>query len=373
MSKGEKGVGVGTLVAESGSAESGVYLPPEVHPVKARSIRNTALALTTIVVLASCSSTPTGADGDADTPDRVSYILDTGFVDQIPGLSATVVSGNVDVRMDWDTAHNQFLEELNYSGIFTSVVQEPETLVDYGARFSLSELPDGSMQVQLTFINMHTGDTVFTGVTRGNRRNGHFGFAYIEGTDTSYRDAANLQQALVQAIRNYQIQADDISGMSIAVLEPSIDSSRLPEDDEDVVNVFRSFVGDRFVLVVEDMLVNITNAGVVNRRDIDQAVASTELTPEGLFDQTKVGLIGQTLGADYVMMSKVVYDPDGYFLISLKLVDMRTESVFRSAVFEAELWSNETTAFDIGTNIDRMFHRALPPGQAAKATPPVAP
>ncbi len=141
----------------------------------------------------SCSSVPSDigeSAADASYSDRVSYLLESEQPVDMPHVSGAIVSGNVDGIVDWDVAHHQFLEELIYSGIFTSVVLEPEKLVDYGAGFSLSELPGNAMQVHVTFVNMHTGDTVYTGVTRGNQKNGNLGFSFIAGTETSYNDAA---------------------------------------------------------------------------------------------------------------------------------------------------------------------------------------
>ena len=306
-------------------------------------MRYTVVALAVAVLLLSCSSVPSDigeSTADASYPDRVSYLLDSEQSVDMRHVSAAIVSGNVDGIVDWDVAHHQFLEELIYSGIFTSVVLEPENLVDYGAGFSLSELPGNAMQVHVTFVNMHTGDTVYTGVTRGNQKSGNLGFAFIAGTETSYNDAAAIQRALVGSIREYRIRETDIAGASVAVLEPLVDGSELPEDDPPVVEAFTSFVDHKFVTMVENLLGDITSANIADRREVQEGIVASGPAPE------------------FLLSTEVVYDPEGHYLISLKMIDTETNSVFRSAAFAANMWSDETTRFDIGTHIDRMFHSA---------------
>ena len=334
-------------------------------------MRNMIAASVIVVILLSCASPPAkigGATSETSSEGKVSYTLDSEDPVELPRLSAAIVYADVDVAMDWDVAHGQFLEELIYSGIFNSVVLEPRAVVDYGAQFALSRLPGAAMQVQLTFTNMHTGDVIYTGVTRGNPRNGNFGFAYVDGTDTSFEDALAVQTALVEAISVYTVEAVDISGSSIAVLEPLIDDSEVP-DDEDIEDYFYSLAEEKFLLVVEDSLFSMTGADIVSRRNVGQAVAAVGVSPDDLFDQEKAGEVGRALGADYVVMSQIGYDEeDDYFLIGIKIVESETLSLFQSSLFESNLWGDEETEFDIATNIDQMFHNRGP-RRSATATP----
>ena len=335
-------------------------------------MRNIIAASVVIIVFLSCSSPPSkigGTTSDAG-PAKVSYMADAEKTVELPRLSAAIVDAEIDVSMDWDAAHSQFLEELIYCGIFNSVVLEPKTIVDYGAEFALSRLPGGAMQTQLTFTNMHTGDVVFTGVTRGNTRNGNFGFAYIDGTGTSFADAVAVQTALAEAISSYTVEVVDISGSSIAVLEPLIDDSELP-DDADTEDYFYSLAEDKFVLVVEDSLFAITAADIIGRRNVDQAVDAVGVAPDELFDQDKAGEVGRALGADYVVVSQIGYYQEDYFLISMKIIESDTLSLFQSSLFESYIWGEEENEFDIATNIDQMFHTRGPrwdPSAARRST-----
>ena len=329
-----------------------------------------AAVVVALLAVAGCrSQPPAGADASATpgAPARVSCIRDSDEPLPVPRVTAAIVGGNVDGIMDWDRAHNQFLTELLHTGLFVSVALEPADLVDYGATFSISGLPGNAMQVQLTFVNMHTGETVYSCVTTGNRRNGHFGFAFIQDTGTSYDDALEMQCGLARAIAGYTVTADGIPGRLVAVLQPHIDGSGLPPDDKEAADAFHSYARGKLVPVVENFLARLAGAQTVDRASVDRVARETGLTADEPPGREATGTVGRLLGADYVMTSTVAYDPDGNFLIRLDLVDVRTGTTSRSTLFEANMWGDEAAAFDVGTHIDQMFHTRGPAAEMAAA------
>jgi Peptidoglycan-synthase activator LpoB len=318
-------------------------------------VKKTIVSFILLFIILSCGSNPSTLNATEFYSDKVSYILDSENEVDLPRITAIILDGNVEGLIDWDKAHNQLLNELIFSNIFRSVVKESERLVDYGVKFDLSELSNDTIQVHYEFINMHTGDSVFTGITKGNKKNGNFGFAFIKDTETSYDDSFTIQKRLVLALSKYKIEKEDISGTSMAVLRPSVDETNLPEDEE-IRNLFYSFVENRFLMVVENALVNTTNANIVNRDSIELIVSELSLSLNDLFNQNKAAEIGEFLGADFVLMSKITYNEDGYFFIYLKIIDIETLRILHSTVFETNLWDNRVNQFDIGTYIDRLFH-----------------
>jgi len=350
-------------------------------PVEKSPGRCLALSLTIIVFLiAACPTNPSvqsAAQAPTEIPGRVSYERDATDPIELPRLSATIVSAEVGRIMDWDAAHDQFLAELSYSGIFSSVELEPQALVDYGAGFSLSELPGRAMQVQVTFVNMHTGETVFSGVARGNRRNGNFGFAYIEGTDTTSGDALRLQSALAEAISSHRVKETDVSSRSIAVLQPIVDRSGVPERDKDLFGAFNDVVDGGLRKVIEQYLVQLTGARVMDSGQVDRTVSGSGHPAGEPSDLAATADIGRLLGVDYVVASTIGYDEDEYVVVNLEMVETSTGALFRSAIFQANVWSEREVHLAIGTQIDRMFHSvasgSAPSGRAASGNVPSEP
>jgi len=308
-----------------------------------------------------------GAVGGSETSASVSFAEHSADGEALPPLSVAILESDVGSAYDWDKAHRQFLAELVRTGIFESVAIDPHQLVDYGASFQLSRLSGSEMQVQISFMNMHTGETVFTGVTTGNRRNGNFGLAYIDGTPTSAEDALKLQSAIVRALRDYRVNRISLAGRSIAVLEPYVDDSLVPPDEPDVVEAFGELIDGRYPGIVKSQLVAVTDAEIVGGPETEQGSGTSGLAGKGLIDVALVAAAGQAMGVDYAMASRIAYDPDGYFVIELQLVDTAAESIYRSAQFEASVWDIELMPFEIGTRIDQMVHERARPGETGVA------
>jgi hypothetical protein len=316
-------------------------------------------AVTFLLLIVTCATQPPPKSSDVEIShfsDKVSYVLDSTDNVELPGFSIMIFEGNVDDLMDWDRARNQLLEELIYSNIFRSVTMELSSLVDYSVSFSLSPLDNKSVRVHYEFVNMKTGDSIYTCITKGNRENGNLGFAYIKETKTSYRESVAVQKGLVRALSNYKVQKVDMSEASIAVLTPSFEDANL-RDDAEATSIFASFVDNRYTMLVENALVNLTSADIVNRENIDQVVNELQLSMTDLFDQDKAAEIGQFLGADFVVIGKVTCDEDQNYLIYLKIIDIENLKIIRSDIIKSSIWSESSNQFDLNVAIARFFHR----------------
>lgn len=313
-----------------------------------------------LVLTVSCTTQPpagtTAEEEIARYSDKVSYMLDTDDNIDLPGFSIIIFGSSLGGLMDWDRARNQLLEELIYSNIFRSVSMELDSRVDYLVNFSLSALDKKSVRIHYDFVNLKTGDSIYTCITKGNSENGNFGFAYIKDTKTSYRESFAVQKGLVRALSNYEVQKDDMLEASIAVLAPSFEDTHLP-DDAEAKGVFTSFVNNRYTMLIENALVNLTSADIVNRENIDQVVSELHLSTTDFFNQDKAAEIGQFLGADFVVMSKVSYDSYDVCLIYLKIIDVENLRIFRSDIIKTSFWSDSANQFDLNIAIAQFFHR----------------
>lgn len=315
-------------------------------------------AIAFLLLIVSCATQPSLRTSDVEIShysDKVSYVLDSTDNIDLPGFSIMIFGASVRDLMDWDMARNQLLEELIYSNIFRSVTMELNSLVDYRVNFSLSPLDSKSVRVHYDFVNMKTGDSIYTCITKGNKENGNLGFAYIKETETSYRESFAIQKGLVRALTNYKVQKDDMSEASIAVLAPSFDDTNL-RDDTEATSDFASFVDNRYTMLVENAFVTLTSADIVNRENIDQVVNELRLSMTDLFNQDRAAEIGQFLGADFVVISKVTCDEDQNCHIYLKIIDIENLRIIRSDIIKTSL-DDEANQYDINVAIARFFHR----------------
>ncbi len=313
-------------------------------------MKQAGLFVAAAVLLFSCTSGPTETYSE-----KIVYLAGEDATNHSHAPTAVLLDSEVGGFFEWDEAHTLFLGELLDSRIFRSVVREPRSLVDYGITFALSDLRGDAMQVVLTVTSMRTGEVVFTGVSKGNHRNGHFGFANIGGTETTEEEARAVQRGLVDAIRAYRIRSDDIAGARVAVLAPVVDRSRLPGDDPDTREKFDVVVEDRFIGIVESQLAGIAGVTNVGAQLIDATTRELGLGSADAFSEETAARIGASTESDYVLMSSIGYHIDGYLLVEFRFVEVATGIVVRSASFNGDLWYEEILAFNIGTNVEQMF------------------